>query len=278
MWFQVDTGMARHRKSIQAGCDGFTLHVAALGYCAEFLTDGHIPADAVVALTPLVAGAKARKVARKLVDAGYWEPVEDGYQIHDYLKHQPSREEMQRRRAQDRERQAAWRRKQKETRDKRVTNGKRDALVTGIDVDVDKDVQQQALDVTTDARTSAQPAAAEQATPETPDQQHYGDGPRPLAALISLGVDKATAQDLLTECGPEEIAKQVEWLPHRPGIRSKSGAIISAVRERWAPPEIDARPRLPEGAEAVERRAREAEEEARRMFPDRFDSDTRSAM
>jgi len=74
------------------------MQVRALLYSNRYLTDGHIP---VSVLETLARGfsiyrenggrVKAVSLAEKLVDAGVWEQVADGFLIHDYADYQPAR-------------------------------------------------------------------------------------------------------------------------------------------------------------------------------------------
>lgn len=66
--------------------------VWALGqsYCADEMSDGFIPSTTAVLM--LARGDK--KLVKELVDAERWADVEGGYQVIDYLDHNPSRAEM----------------------------------------------------------------------------------------------------------------------------------------------------------------------------------------
>lgn len=66
--------------------------VWALGqsYCADEMSDGFIPSTTATLM--LARGDK--KLVKELVDAERWAEVEGGYQVIDYLDHNPSRAEM----------------------------------------------------------------------------------------------------------------------------------------------------------------------------------------
>ena len=100
-WVKLDDGFAEHPKMEQVGPLGLALHVAALCYCSRHLTDGHIPAGKVPRLLNLPSW---RKAVAGLVDAGAWEEVPGGYQLHDYLHYQPSRAEVEAERTKARDR------------------------------------------------------------------------------------------------------------------------------------------------------------------------------
>jgi hypothetical protein len=75
-------------------------------YCARLLTDGFVPRAQVRKLADL---DDAQAQAKQLVNAGLWEAVDGGYQIHDYLDYNPSRDDVLRRREYDRQRQQSRR-------------------------------------------------------------------------------------------------------------------------------------------------------------------------
>jgi hypothetical protein len=89
-----------------------------------------------------------------------------------------------------------------------------------------------------------------------------------VALLVEQGVTERVAADLVEKHDPEAIREQVDYHAYRPSVtRNPAGALVKAIRERWAPPEawLSAK----EHAAALRRRqeqeaARAAEEEARR--------------
>lgn len=109
-WVKLDDQFYRHPKVLQAGPLAGWLHVCALNYAAQYLTDGFIPKAAVNGLADFTGddfpggGSSASEFVVNLVDAGLWSEVDGGYQIHDYLEYNPSREEVQKRRGADLER------------------------------------------------------------------------------------------------------------------------------------------------------------------------------
>lgn len=91
-WVKVDTSFATHPKTLQVGPLGEALWLRGLCYAADHLTDGFVPDTFLKRMGDL----KATPVAAKLVAVGLWERVEGGYQIHDYLVWQRSRDEVER--------------------------------------------------------------------------------------------------------------------------------------------------------------------------------------
>ena len=99
-WVRIDDQMPQHPKVVQAGPFGFALQVAALCYANRYLTDGFIPKQVVKHLLNDCLDDLLADAENKVVQAGLWDVVEGGYQIHDYLKYQPSRAQVESARAQ----------------------------------------------------------------------------------------------------------------------------------------------------------------------------------
>lgn len=102
-WLKLDDTLPENPKILEAGPLAAWLYVSGLAYCARNLTDGFIPQGAVRALTDDTSQATT------LVEVGLWTTAERGYQVHDYLEHQRSREQIDNDRTAARERQAARR-------------------------------------------------------------------------------------------------------------------------------------------------------------------------
>lgn len=106
-WVKLDDHFDDHPKVVRAGPLGMALFVAGLCYCNRNLTDGFIPVAQVPRLINLDGlyvkasgkdGSTERpdpyQIAEWLVECRLWEHAHGGYRIHDYLKYQPSREEV----------------------------------------------------------------------------------------------------------------------------------------------------------------------------------------
>ena len=103
-WFKVDDGFWGHPKQTALPPGPVALWVRAGSWSGAQLTDGFVPAHMVT----MLAGKK--READLLVAAGLWEEVDGGFQFHDWAKWQPTRDEVEKKRAEDAERKAAWRR------------------------------------------------------------------------------------------------------------------------------------------------------------------------
>lgn len=86
-WVRLDDGVDSHRKVRRAGNEAFGVWTRSLCYSAGALTDGHVDPEWLQERT----GRHAARVSGLLVVAGLWEPNDDGWVIHDYLDHNPSR-------------------------------------------------------------------------------------------------------------------------------------------------------------------------------------------
>ena len=99
-WFKVDDKLHSHPKRHRAGLRAMGLWVVAGSWCSDQLTDGLIPRDMLIALGGKPADAAA------LVDAGLWEECPSGWIFHHWDAQNPSRADVEARRAEDRQRKA----------------------------------------------------------------------------------------------------------------------------------------------------------------------------
>lgn len=102
-WFKIDDAFWSHPKTMKSSPTALALFVRAGSYAAGHLTDGVIEETVLPLFGPLSAAAE------ELVGVGYWEPHEKGFLFHDWADYQPSKEEIEARRQQDRQRKQEWR-------------------------------------------------------------------------------------------------------------------------------------------------------------------------
>lgn len=110
-WIRLDDSFSDHPKVAEAGPLAAWLHVKAMIYCGRHLTDGKISRAVVVSLVDWESFGVMVETSRhdfggscdtpnnfdlaaSLVAVGLWDEVGNGYAIHDYLKYQPSREQV----------------------------------------------------------------------------------------------------------------------------------------------------------------------------------------
>lgn len=120
-WIRVDVGYWRHPKVIAVGRVAAMVNLEAIGYCAEYLTDGKL-SHAVLA--QFTTRKDRDKIAADLVAAGLWERTKTGFRIHDFLDYQEPAHSVRRSRKRTRERVQKLRERQ---RDERYTSEKGDA-------------------------------------------------------------------------------------------------------------------------------------------------------
>lgn len=131
-WIRVDDSFYDNGKMLAVGCIGRDLYWHGMGFCNRNLTDGLIPKGRAVSLVDFtdaavligaggVDGQACAPIAvGRLLDADLWH--EDGhdcpdciqpgprhYVIHDYLKYQPSRADVEKKAAETKKRVNAWR-------------------------------------------------------------------------------------------------------------------------------------------------------------------------
>ena len=105
-WFKVDDGFADHPKTLRVSLAAIGLWTKAGAWSAKHLTNGEVPLAAVTAL----GGTK--RLAGELVTAGLWLEIPSGYAFHEWLQHQPSRDQVLTKRSATRERVTALRDRQ----------------------------------------------------------------------------------------------------------------------------------------------------------------------
>lgn len=87
-WVRIEDKFPENVKVSALSSAAKWFHVEALCYASRNLTDGFVPAHIAKRLG-------WSKYAKSLVAAGVWEVVEGGWQIHDYLDYNPSKQEIE---------------------------------------------------------------------------------------------------------------------------------------------------------------------------------------
>lgn len=113
-WARFDDRYPSNRKVRPLSDAAFRLDVSAVCWCNENLTDGHIRLDELTLTADIKKHAQA---AEELVLRGRWDKVEGGWQIHDFLVYNPSRDQVLADRAKAAERQRRAREASKARRD-----------------------------------------------------------------------------------------------------------------------------------------------------------------
>lgn len=90
-------------KVLALGLPGMGLHAWSISYCDSQMTDGFIPYEAL----PNIDGVKT--TIRVMLSSGRWKEVKGGYQLHDYLDYNRSRDAIAKERAQNADRKRSLR-------------------------------------------------------------------------------------------------------------------------------------------------------------------------
>lgn len=92
-WFKSDDKLAFHQKTVRAGNAAMGAWVRLGTWCADYETDGFAPADIVNAIA-------SPDELTKLLLVGFLVALPDGrYEMHDFLKYNPSHAELEAKRA-----------------------------------------------------------------------------------------------------------------------------------------------------------------------------------
>ena len=107
-WVRIDDQAPEHPKLLRAGLEATGLWIRALAYCSRYLTDGHVPREAVAHM----AGKASTRLTSILVDCGLWTSIPDGgFRVHDYNEYQPSRAQVTERRMRTKAKVEEWRKR-----------------------------------------------------------------------------------------------------------------------------------------------------------------------
>lgn len=107
-WGKIHGSITWHVKALAAGDAALGVWVRLLGHCALQLTDGFVAQPVAIAVSALTPGA-----IDALVKAGLLEPVDGGYELHDYLEHNAARADISAAREASRSRMAKSRERKK---------------------------------------------------------------------------------------------------------------------------------------------------------------------
>jgi hypothetical protein len=100
---RLDDRFHLHPTVVQMGNACAGVYARAISYCAAHLTDGEIPA------VILQQFADNKRQIQKLVELGCIEERSDSYYLVDFLRHNDSRADVEKRRRESRERTRRWR-------------------------------------------------------------------------------------------------------------------------------------------------------------------------
>jgi hypothetical protein len=98
----IDDCLVEHPKFIAAGPEAGWMWLAGVLYARRALTDGFIPYAKVRTL--VLGQKKPFSVADRLVNVGLWQREKDGFRVHDFFDHNPSKAQVQDYQRRDKER------------------------------------------------------------------------------------------------------------------------------------------------------------------------------
>ena len=108
-YVRIEDDFADHPKVRKLDKTAFIVHVWALCHCGRHLTDGFVALEALAGCPWVSKRSALTRALGHLEGAGLWEREDGGFRIHDYLKFNPTRAEVLKKRQLKTERQARWR-------------------------------------------------------------------------------------------------------------------------------------------------------------------------
>jgi hypothetical protein len=102
VWFRADDTLAFNAAVVRAGNAAMGLWLRAGTWCAQQLTDGHVPRHIAATL-----GSPAQM--KRLVEAGLWHETETGFLFHEWNASNPTRAEVENRRQSEAKKKSAFR-------------------------------------------------------------------------------------------------------------------------------------------------------------------------
>lgn len=87
-WARIETSFCRNPKVAKLSLLAELLYVRGLEHAREQLTDGYLSRASLASIA--VRFRRPKPCVEQLVKEGFWEPVEDGWRVHDYLDFNPS--------------------------------------------------------------------------------------------------------------------------------------------------------------------------------------------
>lgn len=109
-WVKLSDDFSSHPKVVGLSANAFRALVDSYCYASRHLTDGVIVAAVVKRLA-------SPRVRLELVEAGLWDELAGGIEIHDYLEYNPTADEVREKRDSHAEQMREWRAAKKRKRD-----------------------------------------------------------------------------------------------------------------------------------------------------------------
>lgn len=182
VWFKVDDNFHHHRKALEAGNAALGLWVRAGSWSGSSLTNGFIP-------TAIAHQMGTKSQITRLVNAGLWTPVDNGFLFHEWDERQPTKQDVEAEREANRKRQAEYRKRRREQ-----------AAQDGSD-EPDTSTESDDSDAVSNGVTSAKRNAVTNGTPTRPDPT------RPITTSGQVREGGLREQTRATAPRPEAITR-----------------------------------------------------------------------
>jgi hypothetical protein len=111
VWIRLDDSFYDNPKVEPLSDRAYRLWTYCMGYSGRHLTDGFVPGYKV---HELAHTRRSQRYIDELVERRFLEPRGDGYIVHDFLKHNPTREQVEKDRENNAKRQADYQAKKKQ--------------------------------------------------------------------------------------------------------------------------------------------------------------------
>jgi len=93
-WVKLDDAFFQNVKVASVSKDAKLLHLSAMCYCASQLTDGKIPTPALKMIAAQADVDDYRAAVAELCHVNLWDNADGDLSIHDYLKYNPSKQDV----------------------------------------------------------------------------------------------------------------------------------------------------------------------------------------
>jgi len=157
MWSRLDDGFTWNKKVLRAGNEAAGAFARMVSHCSHQRSDGYVDEATAIAI------AGRRKVLDTMVTVGLLDREGVDFRVHNYLKYNPSRAELDAKRSAKTERQERWRK----TYSRDVVSAQNAGKSTRVDASTDA-----SQDTSTDASRSASRDASTDAAPSHPIPSH----------------------------------------------------------------------------------------------------------
>lgn len=122
-WVRFVPGFSRHPKRLKSGPISSWLWACSVDHCVEHRTDGFLDAAIIPSLCGALTGSALKRAVENLVAVGSWARVDGGYMVHDFLRHNLSKAQVEEDMELARQRQRRWQKESVRPRPKKAEAG-----------------------------------------------------------------------------------------------------------------------------------------------------------